>query len=168
MTKQERIAMGQRLRQQRNRLGLTREQFAELADIGTGYYGQGSPDLPAFHGIHTLRGGGRRDGPGLSGNASAGLYAPGTAPGGKSAPALPPPGGLSAQKKREAPRGLSPFAGHSGSCQRIKFIMGLCAASGAGSFVSRSTFTIQAMSRPSRAATAMPSSSRAASPGSAP
>ena len=33
-------AMGQRLRQQRNRLGLTREQFAELADIGTGYYGQ--------------------------------------------------------------------------------------------------------------------------------
>ena len=40
MTKQERVAMGQRLRQQRNRLGLTREQFAELADIGTGYYGQ--------------------------------------------------------------------------------------------------------------------------------
>ena len=30
--------------------------------------------------------------------------------------------------------GLSPFAGHSGSCQRIKFIMGLCAASGAGNF----------------------------------
>lgn len=40
MTKQERAAMGQRLRQQRNRLGLTREQFAELADIGAGYYGQ--------------------------------------------------------------------------------------------------------------------------------
>lgn len=40
MTKQERIAAGQRLRQQRNRLGLTREQFAELADIGAGYYGQ--------------------------------------------------------------------------------------------------------------------------------
>ena len=33
MTKQERVAVGQRLRQQRNRLGLTREQF-------TGYYGQ--------------------------------------------------------------------------------------------------------------------------------
>lgn len=29
-----------RLRQQRNRLHLTREQFAELADIGAGYYGQ--------------------------------------------------------------------------------------------------------------------------------
>lgn len=40
MTKQERIAAGQRLRQQRNRLHLTREQFAELADIGAGYYGQ--------------------------------------------------------------------------------------------------------------------------------
>lgn len=40
MTKQERIAIGHRLRQQRNRLGLTREQFAELADIGAGYYGQ--------------------------------------------------------------------------------------------------------------------------------
>ena len=40
MTKQERIAIGQRLRQQRNKLGLTREQFAELADIGAGYYGQ--------------------------------------------------------------------------------------------------------------------------------
>ena len=40
MTKQERVAIGQRLRQQRNHLGLTREQFAELADIGTGYYGQ--------------------------------------------------------------------------------------------------------------------------------
>lgn len=40
MTRQERIAIGQRLRQQRNRLKLTREQFAELADIGAGYYGQ--------------------------------------------------------------------------------------------------------------------------------
>jgi len=40
MTKQERAAAGQRLRQQRNFLGLTREQFAELADIGTGYYAQ--------------------------------------------------------------------------------------------------------------------------------
>jgi len=40
MTKQERAAAGQRLRRRRNLLGLTREQFAELADIGTGYYGQ--------------------------------------------------------------------------------------------------------------------------------
>lgn len=40
MTKQERAAAGQRLRRQRNCLGLTREQFAELADIGAGYYGQ--------------------------------------------------------------------------------------------------------------------------------
>lgn len=40
MTKQERVAIGHRLRIQRNRLGLTREQFAELADIGAGYYGQ--------------------------------------------------------------------------------------------------------------------------------
>ncbi len=40
MTKQERIAVGHRLRQQRALLGLTREQFAELADIGAGYYGQ--------------------------------------------------------------------------------------------------------------------------------
>lgn len=40
MTRQERIAVGLRLRQQRNQLNLTREQFAELADIGTGYYGQ--------------------------------------------------------------------------------------------------------------------------------
>jgi transcriptional regulator with XRE-family HTH domain len=40
MTKQERVAVGHRLRQQRNKLGLTREQFAELADIGAGYYGQ--------------------------------------------------------------------------------------------------------------------------------
>lgn len=40
MTKQERKAVGHRLRQRRNHLGLTREQFAELADIGAGYYGQ--------------------------------------------------------------------------------------------------------------------------------
>ena len=40
MTKQERAAAGQRLRRRRNCLGLTREQFAELADIGAGYYGQ--------------------------------------------------------------------------------------------------------------------------------
>ena len=31
MTKQERVAMGHRLRQQRTLLGLTREEFAELA-----------------------------------------------------------------------------------------------------------------------------------------
>ena len=40
MTKKERVAVGQRLRRQRNQLNLTREQFAELADIGAGYYGQ--------------------------------------------------------------------------------------------------------------------------------
>ena len=39
MTKQERVAMGHRLRQQRTLLGLTRE-VAELADISAGYYGQ--------------------------------------------------------------------------------------------------------------------------------
>ena len=32
--------MGHRLRQQRTLLGLTREEFAELADISAGYYGQ--------------------------------------------------------------------------------------------------------------------------------
>lgn len=40
MTKQERVAMGHRLRQQRTLLGLTREEFAEVADISAGYYGQ--------------------------------------------------------------------------------------------------------------------------------
>lgn len=40
MDKQERIEIGQRLRQRRTKLGLTREKMAELADIGTGYYGQ--------------------------------------------------------------------------------------------------------------------------------
>ncbi len=40
MTKQERASVGRRLRQQRNRLQLTRKQFAELAGIGAGYYGQ--------------------------------------------------------------------------------------------------------------------------------
>ena len=38
MTKQERVETGRRLRQRRKHLGLTREQFAELADIGAGYY----------------------------------------------------------------------------------------------------------------------------------
>ena len=40
MTKQELVAAGQRLRQRRSQLKLTREQFAELADMGAGYYGQ--------------------------------------------------------------------------------------------------------------------------------
>lgn len=40
MEKTQRIEIGQRLRQQRQALGLTREKMAELADIGTGYYGQ--------------------------------------------------------------------------------------------------------------------------------
>lgn len=40
MDKQQRVEIGHRLRQKRNELGLTREKFAELADIGTGYYGQ--------------------------------------------------------------------------------------------------------------------------------
>ena len=34
------IEIGQRLRQRRQELGLTREKMSELADIGTGYYGQ--------------------------------------------------------------------------------------------------------------------------------
>lgn len=40
MDKRQRIEIGQRLRQRRQQLGLTRERMAELADIGTGYYGQ--------------------------------------------------------------------------------------------------------------------------------
>lgn len=40
MEKQQLVEIGQRLRQKRNELGLTRERFAELADIGAGYYGQ--------------------------------------------------------------------------------------------------------------------------------
>ena len=40
MEKQQRIEIGQRLRQRRQELGLTREKMSELADIGTGYYGQ--------------------------------------------------------------------------------------------------------------------------------
>jgi len=40
MDKTHRIEIGQRLRQRRNELKLTREEFAELADIGVGYYGQ--------------------------------------------------------------------------------------------------------------------------------
>ncbi len=40
MDKQQRVEIGSRLRQKRSELGLTREQFSELADIGSGYYGQ--------------------------------------------------------------------------------------------------------------------------------
>ena len=40
MEKQQLVDIGQRLRQQRQALGLTREKMAELADIGAGYYGQ--------------------------------------------------------------------------------------------------------------------------------
>lgn len=40
MDKQQRIEIGQRLRRRRQELGLTRERMSELADIGTGYYGQ--------------------------------------------------------------------------------------------------------------------------------
>jgi len=39
MTKPERISVEYQLREQRNRLNLTQEQFAELADIGAGYQG---------------------------------------------------------------------------------------------------------------------------------
>lgn len=40
MEKVQLVAIGQRLRQRRTELGLTREKMAELANIGTGYYGQ--------------------------------------------------------------------------------------------------------------------------------
>jgi len=40
MDKQHRAEIGQRLRQKRTELKLTREEFSELADIGAGYYGQ--------------------------------------------------------------------------------------------------------------------------------
>ena len=40
MEKQQLAEIGQRLRQRRQELGLTREKMSELADIGTGYYGQ--------------------------------------------------------------------------------------------------------------------------------
>ena len=40
MQKQQLIEIGHRLRMRRTELGLTREKMAELADIGTGYYGQ--------------------------------------------------------------------------------------------------------------------------------
>lgn len=40
MEKQQLIEIGQRLRQRRKDLSLTREEFAELADISVGFYGQ--------------------------------------------------------------------------------------------------------------------------------
>lgn len=40
MEKQQLKEIGHRLRQRRQSLGLTREKMSELADIGTGYYGQ--------------------------------------------------------------------------------------------------------------------------------
>ena len=40
MEKQQLVEIGQRLRQRRQALGLTRERMSELADIGSGYYGQ--------------------------------------------------------------------------------------------------------------------------------
>ena len=40
MEKQQLVEIGQRLRQRRQELGLTREKMSELADIGSGYYGQ--------------------------------------------------------------------------------------------------------------------------------
>ncbi|MBQ3181068.1 MAG: helix-turn-helix domain-containing protein [Firmicutes bacterium] len=40
MEKQELVEIGQRLRERRQQLGLTRDKMSELADIGSGYYGQ--------------------------------------------------------------------------------------------------------------------------------
>lgn len=40
MDKQQLKDIGQRLRLRRTELGLTREAFSELADIGAGFYGQ--------------------------------------------------------------------------------------------------------------------------------
>ena len=40
MEKQQLAEIGQRLRQRRTQLGLTRDKMSELADIGSGYYGQ--------------------------------------------------------------------------------------------------------------------------------
>ena len=40
MEKQQLIEIGRRLRRRRHELGLTREKMSELADIGSGYYGQ--------------------------------------------------------------------------------------------------------------------------------
>lgn len=40
MEKQQLIEIGPRLRSRRQELGLTREKMSELANIGSGYYGQ--------------------------------------------------------------------------------------------------------------------------------
>ena len=40
MEKQQLIEIGHRLRKRRQELGLTRDKMSELADIGSGYYGQ--------------------------------------------------------------------------------------------------------------------------------
>ena len=40
MEKKQLAEIGHRLRQKRTELGLTREEFSELAGIGAGYYGQ--------------------------------------------------------------------------------------------------------------------------------
>lgn len=40
MEKRQLCEIGNRLRQRRQELGLTREKMSELADVGTGYYGQ--------------------------------------------------------------------------------------------------------------------------------
>lgn len=40
MEKEQLKEIGHRLREKRTELGLTREKMSELADIGTGYYGQ--------------------------------------------------------------------------------------------------------------------------------
>ena len=40
MDKKQLAEIGQRLRQRRTELNMTREQFSELADISPGYYGQ--------------------------------------------------------------------------------------------------------------------------------
>ena len=40
MEKQQLIEIGNRLRQKRKELKLTREEFAELADLSVGFYGQ--------------------------------------------------------------------------------------------------------------------------------
>lgn len=40
MDKLQLIEIGHRLRQYRTELGLTRDKMSELAEIGSGYYGQ--------------------------------------------------------------------------------------------------------------------------------
>ena len=40
MEKQQLIEIGHRLRKRRQELGLTRDKMSDLADFGSGYYGQ--------------------------------------------------------------------------------------------------------------------------------